>query len=274
MTIATRGQGVVVDPPDGQTSTQMCKPQQSVQPGNGSSIQLSETGVLGGEPSSDQQQINNELIGDDNSGMGGGTEPDFPHTKLALLDDKISSPRWVVPVLPEQELEVLLQASIDLCRKGLDVHSEACQRFFREGLTISFTKILTDDAVNSWKFNIHHCILQNCERLVELCVVKLNQDWFPLLDLLAMVFNPNNKFHTFNGSRPSETVPSGSNIPDEELYARLPPDSRTPRGWLVDLINRFGTLGGFQILLEKISEWKKSNSLSDICTHSAIWTLL
>lgn len=76
---------------------------------------------------------------------------------------------------------------------GLDVHSEACQRFFREGLTISFTKILTDDAVNSWKFNIHHCIYQNCERLVELCVVKLSQDWFPLLDLLAMVFNPNNK---------------------------------------------------------------------------------
>jgi ubiquitin carboxyl-terminal hydrolase 9/24 len=76
---------------------------------------------------------------------------------------------------------------------GLDVHCEACQRFFREGLTISFTKILTDDAVNSWKFNIHHCIYQNCERLVELCVVKLSQDWFPLLDLLAMVFNPNNK---------------------------------------------------------------------------------
>lgn len=76
---------------------------------------------------------------------------------------------------------------------GQDVRSEACQRFFREGLTISFTKILTDDAVNSWKHNIQHCILQNCERLVELCVIKLNQDWFPLLDLLAMVFNPNNK---------------------------------------------------------------------------------
>ena len=45
-------------------------------------------------------------------------EPDFPHAKLAMLDEKISSPRWVVPVLPEQELESLLQASIELCRKG------------------------------------------------------------------------------------------------------------------------------------------------------------
>lgn len=41
------------------------------------------------------------------------SEPDFPHAKLATLDEKISSPRWVVPVLPEQELECLLQASID-----------------------------------------------------------------------------------------------------------------------------------------------------------------
>lgn len=76
---------------------------------------------------------------------------------------------------------------------GLDTRSEACQRFFREGLTISFTKILTDDAVNSWKPNIQLYIYQNCQRLVELCVVKLNQDWFPLLDLLAMLFNPNCK---------------------------------------------------------------------------------
>lgn len=157
-------------------------------------------------------------------GEDSGGEPDFPHDLLATLDDKITSPRWVVPVLPEQELETLMQAAIDLSKKGilflsdvelpficmvpilisslnnltlkfsgLDTRSEACQRFFREGLTISFTKILTDDAVNSWKYNIQHCILQNCERLVELCVVKLADDWFPLLELLAMVFNPNSK---------------------------------------------------------------------------------
>lgn len=47
------------------------------------------------------------------------TEPDFPHVKLASLDEKISNLRWVVPVLPEQELECLLQASIDLAKKGI-----------------------------------------------------------------------------------------------------------------------------------------------------------
>lgn len=42
-----------------------------------------------------------------------------------------------------------------LCSLGLDTRSEACQRFFREGLTISFTKILTDEAVSGWKYEIH-----------------------------------------------------------------------------------------------------------------------
>ena len=51
---------------------------------------------------------------------------------------------------------------------GVDTKSEACQRFFREGLTISFTKILTDDAVSSWKPEIHKCILSNSQKLVDL----------------------------------------------------------------------------------------------------------
>jgi len=38
---------------------------------------------------------------------------------------------------------------------GLDTRSEHCQRFFREGLTVSFTKIMTDEAVSGWKYEIH-----------------------------------------------------------------------------------------------------------------------
>ncbi|XP_057191254.1 probable ubiquitin carboxyl-terminal hydrolase FAF-X isoform X7 [Triplophysa rosa] len=202
-------------------------------------------------------------------------EPAFPHTELAKLDDMINRPRWVVPVLPKGELEVLLEAAIDLCKKGLDVKCEACQRFFRDGLTISFTKILTDEAVSGWKFEIHRCIINNAHRLVELCVTKLSQDWFPLLELLAMATNPHCKFHIYNGTRPSETVPAGVQLAEDELFAR-PPDPRSPKvrrfsgqcnllvhsqntsclfcflqGWLVDLINKFGTLNGFQILHDR-----------------------
>ncbi|XP_076659536.1 ubiquitin carboxyl-terminal hydrolase-like faf [Halictus rubicundus] len=260
MTIAARGQGVGMDPPDSQQSTQMHSPPGPQQLADTmSGLQLTENVVQ-------TESTNDTLTSVEDSNQLQG-EPDFPIAKLNILHEKISSPRWVVPVLPEQELECLLQASIDLCKKGIDVHSEACQRFFREGLTISFTKILTDDAVSSWKLNIQSCINANCERLVELCVLKLDEDWFPLLDLLAMVFNPSNKFHTFNAARVSETVPPGSDIPDEELYARPPADSRSTRGWLVDLINRFGSLNGFDILL---SRFQSGRNLSILVIYALI----
>ncbi|XP_066599991.1 ubiquitin carboxyl-terminal hydrolase 9X [Prorops nasuta] len=265
MTIATRGQGVGIDPPDNQSTAQMHSPPGPQQLADAmSTLQLAEN--LQTDCSSDavplaeesdqqqqqqsnqQQQIQPQQHHLQQQQQG---EPDFPVAKLNMLHEKISSPRWVVPVLPEQELECLLQASIELCKKGIDVQSEACQRFYREGLTISFTKILTDDAVNTWKLNIHNCIKANCERLVELCVWKLRDDWFPLLDLLAMVFNPSNKFHAFNATRISDIVPIGTDIKDEEYFARSPPDSRSPRGWLVDLINCFGNLDGFEILLSR-----------------------
>ncbi|CAG9840067.1 unnamed protein product [Diabrotica balteata] len=220
MTIATRAQGLTGD---------------SVEP------QASSPG-----PS----ENNAEEIQDENF------EPEFPKDKLASLDEKISSLRWVVPVLADQELECLLKVSIDLARKNLDTRSESCQRFFREGLTVSFTKILTDDAVSSWKPNIHACIYQNCLKLIELCVVKLPHDWYPLLDLLAMVLNPNNKFHSFNSSRQSETAGPNCNLSEEELFARPSSDLRNPRGWLVDLINKFGELGGFQVLLDRFQSGK------------------
>ena len=45
-------------------------------------------------------------------------EVEFPHMELARLDEMINRPRWVVPVLHNGELEILLDASIALCKKG------------------------------------------------------------------------------------------------------------------------------------------------------------
>jgi ubiquitin carboxyl-terminal hydrolase 9/24 len=79
----------------------------------------------------------------------------FPLAKLQKLDELISNPRWVIPVLPKGELEVLLDYSIRLTRAGgADKNCEPCQRFYREGLLISFTKIMTDEAVSSWRYDI------------------------------------------------------------------------------------------------------------------------
>jgi len=46
-------------------------------------------------------------------------EVEFPHMELARLDEMINRPRWVVPVLHNGELEILLDASIALCKAGL-----------------------------------------------------------------------------------------------------------------------------------------------------------
>ncbi|XP_065094763.1 probable ubiquitin carboxyl-terminal hydrolase FAF isoform X2 [Ochlerotatus camptorhynchus] len=44
----------------------------------------------------------------------------FPEEKLSSLNIKISSSRWVVPVLPNQELECLLNAAIRLTHAEMD----------------------------------------------------------------------------------------------------------------------------------------------------------
>lgn len=46
-------------------------------------------------------------------------EPNFPINELARLDEMINRQRWVVPVLSKGELEVLLDASIKLCKAGM-----------------------------------------------------------------------------------------------------------------------------------------------------------
>lgn len=212
----------------------------------------------------------------------------FPTNKLSSLNLKISNPRWVVPVLPEQELECLLNSAIELTQHGIDHECEPCMRFYRDGLMASFQKILTDEAVNSWKYNIHHCILMSCGKLLQLCALHMKRDNPYLLELLAMTLDPDNKFHLFNTSRQSElytsastinnqtvtgggsnTLPNnktinngvdiGSNIgglwgtEDNQIYAKSPPEPRHAKGWVVDLINRFGQFGGFDNLLERFN---------------------
>lgn len=58
----------------------------------------------------------------------------------------------------------ILISIVHFFTEGLDVRSEACQRLFQDGLTISFTKILTDEAVSGWKFEIHvsRCLIHLC----------------------------------------------------------------------------------------------------------------
>lgn len=158
----------------------------------------------------------------------------FPEEKLSSLNIKISSSRWVVPVLPNQELECLLNAAISLTQAGIDHKCEPCMKFYRDGLTTSFIKILTDEAVSSWKYNIHHCILMSCSKLIHLIALHMKHDNPHLLNLLAVVFDPDNKFQTQNASRQLELYlslgESDEPLQEGKIFARPPPEPKNPRG--------------------------------------------
>lgn len=130
-------------------------------------------------------------------------------------------------------------------------------KFYRDGLTTSFIKILTDEAVSSWKYNIHHCILMSCSKLIHLIALHMKHDNPHLLNLLAVVFDPENKFQTQNASRQLELYlslgESDEPLQEGKIFARPPPEPKNPRGWLVDLINRFGECKGFDNFLERIN---------------------
>jgi len=200
------------------------------------STTMNTRGSGGSSPNHDLENPNSPQQSEDQDG-GGMNSPatsrpaiiSFPIAEMVRLDEMISNPRWVVPVLPGGQLEVLLDASIDLAKRDLDSKCEPCQRFIRDGLTISFNKILTDDAVSSWKPEIHKCILKNSERLVDLIVIKLEQDSLSLLDLMGILFNPANKFHTHNSSRQPETFSPDNPLCDDDLFSR-PSEMRLCKG--------------------------------------------
>lgn len=47
------------------------------------------------------------------------------------------------------------------------------------------------------------------------------------------------RFHLFNCARHSDYTTSEIATNDFHIFARTPPDSRAPRGWLVDLLNKY-----------------------------------
>ena len=102
MTVSVRGGVPLEQTPASDAANQEVEEQQGDAESSGASQEKE-------EKSSEEQDI---LVG-----VNG--EPIFPIDELAKLDEMISRPKWVVPVLPNCELEVLLVASIKLCQAGV-----------------------------------------------------------------------------------------------------------------------------------------------------------
>ncbi|CAF3682375.1 unnamed protein product [Rotaria sp. Silwood1] len=141
----------------------------------------------------DDDDVEDEKVYDENG------ELKFPIDDLLKLEEQVNRVRWIVPVLPEGELIKCLRAAVCLAREKIDTKCEPCQRFIRDSLVISFTKIFCDDAVQSWKYDIYVAIYKNAMKFIQLCVLKIDDDCFPLLDILSFLMNPLGRYKTSYG---------------------------------------------------------------------------
>lgn len=107
MTVVMKGNPAGGDTPQDQHSTHPVPPQQQ-----SSAPKPSEAATATGEVT--ESDISIEMTEE--------PEPVFPVAELAHLDEMINRPRWVVPVLPKGELEVLLDTAIKLCREGNNIY--------------------------------------------------------------------------------------------------------------------------------------------------------
>ena len=73
---------------------------------------------------------------------------------------------------------------------------------------------------------------------------------------------------TSNGSE-YKWYPKMLTGPNIEPYARSI-DARSPKGWIVDLINRFGYHGGFQKLLDRFQQPNNAQTLTVALIYSLV----
>jgi ubiquitin carboxyl-terminal hydrolase 9/24 len=145
------------------------------------------------DPSDDEDDEQSQT--DENSIYDENGQIKFPLNDLIKLEEQLNQTRWVVPVLPDGELIKCLRAAVRLAAQSnsleiiffksivsfileLDTKSDLCQRFIRDSLVNSFTKVLCDEAVQTWKHEIFVRIFSQtktikCFRHLEIYLSKL-----------------------------------------------------------------------------------------------------
>ncbi|KAH9280250.1 putative ubiquitin carboxyl-terminal hydrolase FAF-X [Echinococcus granulosus] len=141
--------------------------------------------------------------------------PDFPVAEMDTMHTKIRKPSWVVPVLPNEELETVLLACIKLVETSIVItlfslifldQYERClyfNKFCDQDLNSAFEKIICDRAGDLWSDQTHHFIFMNSLLAVQLCACMADKDFAPIMELESRLFNPESKFHKHSVSNRS-----------------------------------------------------------------------
>ncbi|XP_029684387.1 ubiquitin carboxyl-terminal hydrolase 24 isoform X4 [Takifugu rubripes] len=200
--------------------------------------------------------VDSERSNDENGNCSGGIM-EFPTTNLYELESRVFTDHWSIPYKREESLGKCLIASTCLARHGLAEADENCKRFMDRCMPEAFKKLLTSSAVHKWGTEIHEGIYNMLMLLVELVAERVKQDPVPvnLMGVLTMAFNPDNEYHFKNRMKTCQRNWAEVFGDEANMFAISPSNSyqKEPHGWLVDLVNRFGELGGFTAIQAKLN---------------------
>uniref|UniRef100_A0A673CAP9 Ubiquitin carboxyl-terminal hydrolase 24 n=1 Tax=Sphaeramia orbicularis TaxID=375764 RepID=A0A673CAP9_9TELE len=200
--------------------------------------------------------VDSERNNDENGNCSGGSM-EFPTTNLYELESRVFTDHWSIPYKREESLGKCLIASTCLARHGLADADENCKRFIDRCMPEAFKKLLTSSAVHKWGTEIHEGIYNMLMLLVELVAERVKQDPVPvnLMAVLTMAFNPDNEYHFKNRMKACQRNWAEVFGEEANMFAVSPSNTyqKEPHGWLVDLVNRFGELGGFTAIQAKLN---------------------
>uniref|UniRef100_A0A3Q3F0U1 Ubiquitin carboxyl-terminal hydrolase 24 n=1 Tax=Labrus bergylta TaxID=56723 RepID=A0A3Q3F0U1_9LABR len=200
--------------------------------------------------------VDSERSNDENGNCSGGSM-EFPTTNLYELESRVFTDHWSIPYKREESLGKCLIASTCLARHGLADADENCKRFIDRCMPEAFKKLLTSSAVHKWGTEIHEGIYNMLMLLVELVAERVKQDPVPvnLMGVLTMAFNPDNEYHFKNRMKACQRNWAEVFGDEANMFAVSPSNTyqKEPHGWLVDLVNRFGELGGFTAIQTKLN---------------------
>uniref|UniRef100_A0A8C4E691 ubiquitinyl hydrolase 1 n=1 Tax=Dicentrarchus labrax TaxID=13489 RepID=A0A8C4E691_DICLA len=228
-------------------------------PGVGSSGDGENSGRTGtgfDPPPAYHDVVDSERSNDENGNCSGGSM-EFPTTNLYELESRVFTDHWSIPYKREESLGKCLIASTCLARHGLADADENCKRFIDRCMPEAFKKLLTSSAVHKWGTEIHEGIYNMLMLLVELVAERVKQDPVPinLMGVLTMAFNPDNEYHFKNRMKACQRNWAEVFGEEANMFAVSPSNTyqKEPHGWLVDLVNRFGELGGFTAIQTKLN---------------------
>ncbi|XP_078801730.1 ubiquitin carboxyl-terminal hydrolase 24 isoform X2 [Oryzias latipes] len=199
--------------------------------------------------------VEGERSNDENGNCSGGSM-EFPTTNLYELESRVFTDHWSIPYKREESLGKCLIASTCLARHGLADADENCKRFMDRCMPEAFKKLLTSSAVHKWGTEIHEGIYNMLMLLVELVAERVKQDPVPvnLMGVLTMALNPDNEYHFKNRMKACQRNWAEVFGDEANMFAVSPNTyQKEPHGWLVDLVNRFGELGGFTAIQTKLN---------------------